>query len=555
MGCGERKRRTSSHDDCIPASVTHVALRFKCGKIINILKNDLLAILPSVGSLIVNDGYDESSAQPSPRGNDDLEKHDEIRRSRVLDEDYKGWEVVIEVLQQGTPWRLTPSQAFKVLPTALRHGMNHQVLNCCIAAARQSYTTPANSSMLSQQDQPPPANCRTTGSPFPSLFDWIELADRLAFKALLLDCMSEIRRQGGTSTAAGPAALFRAALHSPHAHTMMQRLSAATSQQLILFLAGSPSGYKHSNVELRRSPCTACLSDNLLLSKSCIAGGAEATRFPAGIPRLGSVSGSNCIPTQHIVKVWKLRTSGPSHSGPKLPVVNTPSAQLHGHAGPVLSMHCDARLAAVTGADDGTALIWDLRQHVEDPDVPLAELKGNIQHHARGAAQSADEMTTLLHPSCNHTDPPLLHELNQDVPSCLHHGSEDLGRRDLPGWHSARQDPGDVHEVNPMGTLTGHDGGVTAALMISSHGRAITGSTDAIVKVWDCHTEQQVGSDLLGHQGPLTDLKVSLDGRILLSASADCTARLWDGRTGRCIRVLEGHSDKITSAGMPVDNA
>ncbi|GAX80472.1 hypothetical protein CEUSTIGMA_g7911.t1 [Chlamydomonas eustigma] len=132
------------------------------------------------------------------------------------------------------------------------------------------------------------ANCRTTGlPPFPSLFDWIELAERLAFKALiLLDCLSEIRRQGGTSTA-GPAALFRAALHSPHAHTMMQRLSAATSQQQLirlfyLFLAGFPSGYKHSTVELRRSPCTACLSDILLLSTSCLVGGAEATRFPAG---------------------------------------------------------------------------------------------------------------------------------------------------------------------------------------------------------------------------------------------------------------------------------
>ncbi|GAX77322.1 hypothetical protein CEUSTIGMA_g4768.t1 [Chlamydomonas eustigma] len=167
------------------------------------------------------------------------------QRSRVLDEDYKGWEVVIEKLQQGTPWRVTPSQAFKVLPTALRHGMNLQVLNSLMAAARQSYTTQSNSSMLSRQDQQPPANCRTTGlPPFPSLFDWIELAERLAFKALLLDCMSEIRRQGGTSTA-GPAALFRAALHSPHAHTMMQRLSAATSQQLIrLFLAGFPSVYK-----------------------------------------------------------------------------------------------------------------------------------------------------------------------------------------------------------------------------------------------------------------------------------------------------------------------
>jgi hypothetical protein len=147
---------------------------------------------------------------------------------------------------EGLPWRLSPSQAFQILPTALRHGMNRQLLNSCITAARQSYTIPSYSPLFQTDEE---LSCTPSASGIsrlhPGLLHWIELADRLDFKPLLLDCLNEVKKRGVSSSSVDrPAALFRSALHSPSAHTMLKRLSSATSQQLILLLAGLPCGYK-----------------------------------------------------------------------------------------------------------------------------------------------------------------------------------------------------------------------------------------------------------------------------------------------------------------------
>src|SRR5215213_9942400 len=45
----------------------------------------------------------------------------------------------------------------------------------------------------------------------------------------------------------------------------------------------------------------------------------------------------------------------------------------------------------------------------------------------------------------------------------------------------------------------------------------------------------------------------SPDGKRALSSSYDGTARLWDVETGRCLRVLEGHSDDINSVALSPD--
>lgn len=54
---------------------------------------------------------------------------------------------------------------------------------------------------------------------------------------------------------------------------------------------------------------------------------------------------------------------------------------------------------------------------------------------------------------------------------------------------------------------------------------------------------------LEGHQGPVVSLSSSYDGRLLCSASADGTARLWDlrGSQRRCVRLLQ-HKGTVWSA-------
>lgn len=50
---------------------------------------------------------------------------------------------------------------------------------------------------------------------------------------------------------------------------------------------------------------------------------------------------------------------------------------------------------------------------------------------------------------------------------------------------------------------------------------------------------------LRGHTNSIGRIAWSPDGRMLASPSRDCTIRLWDARTGACLRTLEGHKDGV----------
>jgi WD40 repeat protein len=52
---------------------------------------------------------------------------------------------------------------------------------------------------------------------------------------------------------------------------------------------------------------------------------------------------------------------------------------------------------------------------------------------------------------------------------------------------------------------------------------------------------------------PQTSASFSSDGRRIVTASSDRTARIWDAASGREIRVLSGHDDGVTSASFSSD--
>ena len=53
---------------------------------------------------------------------------------------------------------------------------------------------------------------------------------------------------------------------------------------------------------------------------------------------------------------------------------------------------------------------------------------------------------------------------------------------------------------------------------------------------------------LQGHSNSIISVAFSLDGRRLVSASPDQTARLWDGITGQPIAALRGHTERLWNA-------
>lgn len=101
-------------------------------------------------------------------------------------------------------------------------------------------------------------------------------------------------------------------------------------------------------------------------------------------------------------------------------------------------------------------------------------------------------------------------------------------------------------------TLEGHIGGAHG-LALSADGRiVVSAGADKTVKMWDWATGKLVRV-LQGNTAPIWAIAVTPDGRYAISASLDRTLRIWELATGRLVRTLEGHDDWVTGVAITPD--
>ena len=88
-----------------------------------------------------------------------------------------------------------------------------------------------------------------------------------------------------------------------------------------------------------------------------------------------------------------------------------------------------------------------------------------------------------------------------------------------------------------------HSQGVTSVAFSGDGTRAVSGSRDKTLKLWDVGT-----GDLLrnfeGHADGVTSVSFSPDGTRLVSGSRDKTLKLWDAAKGDLLRSYDGHTDQ-----------
>ena len=89
------------------------------------------------------------------------------------------------------------------------------------------------------------------------------------------------------------------------------------------------------------------------------------------------------------------------------------------------------------------------------------------------------------------------------------------------------------------------DGAALAVARLSPDGRRlVTASSDGTARLWDAATSEQLGPPL-EHQAPVTWAEFRPDGRVLATCSQDKTVRLWDVPTGRPIGEPRPHDDAV----------
>ncbi|WP_420266247.1 protein kinase domain-containing protein [Candidatus Magnetominusculus dajiuhuensis] len=119
-----------------------------------------------------------------------------------------------------------------------------------------------------------------------------------------------------------------------------------------------------------------------------------------------------------------------------------------------------------------------------------------------------------------------------------------------------------MHSVFPKGKLSdvwrvkylvGHRGKITALVVLSNNGHAVTASADKTLRFWDINTGKCIRV-FEGHTAAVTSVGLTADNRSVVSAGADGTIRQWDVLSGECVRVIEGHKDIVTAVVTAPDN-
>ena len=104
-----------------------------------------------------------------------------------------------------------------------------------------------------------------------------------------------------------------------------------------------------------------------------------------------------------------------------------------------------------------------------------------------------------------------------------------------------------------VAVLRGHGDQVLGAAFSPDGKRIVTASRDRTARIWDADTGRSIAV-LRGHRREVMSASFDRDGTLVVTSSADGTAVLWDARTARIVAVLRGHEAAVVSAAFSPDD-
>jgi WD40 repeat protein/TPR repeat protein len=89
-----------------------------------------------------------------------------------------------------------------------------------------------------------------------------------------------------------------------------------------------------------------------------------------------------------------------------------------------------------------------------------------------------------------------------------------------------------------------HNGEVNAAIFSPDGKRVLTASTDGTARIWDAATGEELKT-LSGHKDAVTSAVFRPDGRFVVTASRDESLRVWDAEDGTIVQVIGDHERPV----------
>ncbi|CAK9786454.1 WD40 repeat-like protein [Cutaneotrichosporon oleaginosum] len=276
------------------------------------------------------------------------------------------------------------------------------------------------------------------------------------------------------------------------------------------------------------------------------------------------------------VKVWALDAPSVMSSTyrPLAASEQEPAATYRGHTEPVLAVAVSSTLGLVFSASaDSTIRVWELASRGNDPYAPydpskaVATLEGHTEavwdvcliparpsangtHGTKPGAESqlvsvsSDGTAKLwMEKDGRWSLQASFTDFGGATPTCVSGDNQDFGRV-LVGLSNglvklySLEDGSVVQEFGEEGSQ------VNAILSHPTLPLVVTGHEDGHLRFFDSKTGAQ-NSSLLAHPKPITSLSLSpLSPTCVLSASVDCSVRLWDLQRKTSLQDLNGHRQR-----------
>jgi tetratricopeptide (TPR) repeat protein len=101
--------------------------------------------------------------------------------------------------------------------------------------------------------------------------------------------------------------------------------------------------------------------------------------------------------------------------------------------------------------------------------------------------------------------------------------------------------------IASIASFQGHTAGVVSAVFSPDGRRVLTASRDYSARLWEAESGKLLAT-FQGHTGQVTSAVFSPDGRRVLTASLDNSARLWEAESGKLLATFQGPTAAVVSA-------